>query len=82
MKEKVYEDGTKAAKIPLMIYYTKINDNILWIRAWQNEVQWTVNDFWCCIIGSLLGYRLRPFMNAALARYKGNRASITLHASF
>jgi len=67
MKEKVYEDGTKAAKTPLMIYYVKINDNILWIHLWQNERQQTVNDWWSCIIGKLLGERLRPFINAVLA---------------
>ena len=51
MKENVYEDSTKAAKTPLMIYYAKINDNILWIRPWQNECQQSVNVFWSCKSG-------------------------------
>jgi len=29
MKEKVHKDGPKAAKMPLMIYYAKLHDNIL-----------------------------------------------------
>ena len=39
MTEKVYEDGTQAAKTTLMIYYGKTNANILWIRPGQNERQ-------------------------------------------
>jgi len=45
MKEKVHEDGTKAAKTPIMTYYAKLNDNILRIHPWQNECQQSVNDF-------------------------------------
>ena len=51
MKEKVYEDGTKAAKTPLMIYYATINDNILCIHRWQNERSRSVNKFWSCKSG-------------------------------
>jgi len=82
MKEKVYEDGTKAAKIPLMIYYAKINDNILRIRPWQNERQQSVNDFWSCIIGNLLGDQLRPFINGVLASFMRKRVSLMLPAPF
>jgi len=82
MKEKVYEDGTKAAKTPLMIYHAKIYDNILWIRPWQNEHQQRVNDYWSCIIGNLPGDRLRPVINAVLAGFIGQRASLTLPAPF
>jgi len=71
MKEKVYEDGTKAAKTPLMIYYAKINDNKLWICPWQNERQRSINDCWSCIIRNLLGDRLRPFINGVLAGFIG-----------
>jgi hypothetical protein len=55
MKEKVYEDGTKAAKIATMLYYAKLNDNILSICPGQIEHQRSVNDFWSCIIGNLSG---------------------------
>jgi len=82
MKEKVYEDGTKAAKTLLMIYYAKINDNILWICPWQNERQRSFYNFWSCIVGNLLGDRLRPFINTVLAGFIGNRASLTLTAPF
>jgi len=82
MKEKVYAEGTKAAKTPLMIYYVKINDNILWIHPWQNERQWSVNDFWSCIIGNLLGDRLRSFINAVLVGFIGKRVSLMLPAPF
>jgi len=82
MKKKVYEDGTKAAKTPLMIYYAKINDNILWICPWQNEHPCSVNHFWSYIIGNLLGDQLRPFINAVLAGFIGRRPSLTLAARF
>jgi len=78
MKEKVYEDSIKAAKTPLMIYYAKINDNILWIRPWQNKRQWSINDFWSCIVGNLLGNQLRPFINGVLAGFISKRASLML----
>jgi len=57
MKEKVYEDSTKAAKTPLMIYYSKINDTISWICPWQNERQQSVNDFGLAllVIGLAIG---------------------------
>ena len=75
MKEKVYEDGTKAAKTPLMIYYAKTNDNILWIPQWQNERQRSVNDLWSCIIGNLLGQQLRPFIDAVMAGFIGKEGA-------
>ena len=82
MKEKVYEDSTKAAKTPLMIYYAKINDTILWVLPWQNERQQRVNNFWSYIMGSLLGERLGPFINAVLPGLIGIRASLTLPVPF
>ena len=82
MKEKVYEDGTKAAKTPLVIYYAKINDNILWISPWQNECQRSINDFWSCIIGHRLGEQLRPFRNAVFAGFIGKSARLTRPAPF
>ena len=82
MKEKVYEDGTKAAKIPLMIYYGKINHDILWIGPWRNERQLSINEFWSCIIGNLLGERLRQLINAVLAGFIGKTASLMLRAKF
>jgi hypothetical protein len=39
MKEKVHEDGTKAAKKQFMLYYVKLTDNIVWIPPWQDERQ-------------------------------------------
>jgi len=82
MKETIHEDGTKAAKTPLMIYYAKLNDNILWKDAWQNERQWRVNNFWSGIIGNLRGNWLRPFINAVFARFIGKRERHTLPATF
>jgi len=82
MKEKVHEDGTKAAKTPLMIYYAKINGNILWIRPWQNERQQSVNTVWSCIIATLCGDWLQPFINAILAGFIGKSDIHTLPASF
>jgi len=38
MKEKVHEDGTKAAKTPLMIYQAKLIDSILGIRHGKMSV--------------------------------------------
>jgi len=63
MKEKVYEDSSKDAKTPLMIYYAKIDDNTLCINLWQNERQWSVNDVWSGMIGNLLRDRLRAYIN-------------------
>ena len=71
MKEKVHEHGTKAAKTPVMIYRAKIIDSISWIHPGQNDRQWSINDFWSCIIGNLHGNWLRPFRNAVLAGYIG-----------
>jgi len=82
MKEKVHEDGTKAAKTPLMIFQAKLNDTILWICPWQNERQWSVSDFWSCIIGNLRGDLLRPFINVVLAGFSGKRESHMLPAPF
>jgi len=82
MKEKVHEDGTMAAKTPLMIYQVKLNDSMLWIRAWQNEHQRSVNNFCSCIIGNLHRDWLRPFINVVLAGIIGKRATLTLPAPF
>ena len=43
MKEKLHEDGTKAAKTSLKTYLAKLNDTILWIRPWQKARQRSVN---------------------------------------
>jgi len=77
MEEKVHEDGAKAAKTPSTIYYAKLNDTILWICAWQNERQMSINNFWSCIIG---GDWLQPFINVMLAGFIGKRESHTLPA--
>ena len=55
MKEIVHEDSTNAAKTLLIIYYAKLNDNILWILPGQKMLQWSINDSWSCIIGNLRG---------------------------
>jgi len=47
IKERVHENNTKAAKIPLTIYYDKWNNCILQIGAWQIAPPWCVNIFWC-----------------------------------
>jgi len=44
MKEKVHEDDRKAAITASVIYYAKLNDNILWIHALLNEGQRSVSD--------------------------------------
>ena len=82
MKEKVHEDGTKAAKTPITIYYAKLNDNILWICQWQNECQQNVNNCWSCIMGNLCGDRVRSFLYAVLAGFIGKREIHTLPAPF
>jgi len=69
MKEKVHEDGTKAAKTPSMISWAKLYDTILWIGPWQNEWQQSVNNVWSCMIGNLHGNRLQPFINVVLAAF-------------
>ena len=82
MKEKVHDDGTKAAKIRLIIYSAKLNDNIVWIRPCQNERQRRVNNFWSCMIRNLRDDRLRPFISVVLAGFLGKRESHTLPAPF
>jgi len=81
-KEKAHEDSTKAAKTPSMIYYAKLNYNIVWMHQWQDERQWTVNDSWSCIIGNLHSDRLRPFINVVLPSFSGTRESHMLPAPF
>jgi len=46
------------------------------------SVKGGVNDFRSCIIGNLLGDRLRPFINGVLAGYIGKRKSLTFPAPF
>ena len=82
MKEKVHEDGTKAAITPLMINQAKLHDSILWICQYQNECQQSVNDFWSCIIGNLHDDWLRLFINVVLVGFIGKRVSLTLPAPF
>jgi len=82
MKEKVHEDSTKAAKTPLMIYQAKFYDCILWIRPWQNECQWSVNNFWSCIICNLHDDWSRPFISVVFVCFTGKRVSLTLPAPF
>jgi len=65
-----------------MIYYVKLNDNILLILPWQNERQRSVNDFWSCINGNLLGDWLRPFINWVVASFIYKKVSPTLPARF
>jgi len=80
MKEKAYEYGTKAAKTPLMIYYTKINDNILLIHPWQNEHQGSVNDFWSRKSGKSKAIWLFLYIITVLAAFIGNNNNDTLRA--
>ena len=47
-KGEVYEDNRMAAETRLQIFNSKFNELILWICPCQNEVQWSVNDFWSC----------------------------------
>jgi len=82
MKEKVHEDGTKAAKPPSMIHYAKLNQNILWICPWQNEGQQSINEFWSCILGNLSGNLLRPFIHELLAGFIAKGESDTLPTPF
>ena len=80
MKENVYEDSTKAAKTPLMIYYTKRNDNILWIRPWQNKCQRSVNDFWSCKSGKSKAIWSFLYIIKVLAAFIGKKHNDTLCA--
>ena len=82
MKEKVHEEGTKAAKTPSMIYWAKLNDNILWTHPWQNACQQRVDDFLSCIIGNLRGNLLQPSINTVLASFLAKRESHTIPAPF
>jgi hypothetical protein len=34
-----------------LILYANVNGWIMRIRLWQNERQWSVNDFWSCKSG-------------------------------
>jgi len=49
MKEKANETGRKAAKTMWMIYYATSTDRTLQLHEWQNERQWSVNDFRSCM---------------------------------
>jgi len=44
-KEKVHEDDRKAAKTPLLIYYAPLDDCMLQIYLFQNELQRRVTHF-------------------------------------
>jgi hypothetical protein len=82
MKEKLHEDGIKAAKTPSMIYCAKLKDNILWIHTWQNKHQRSVNNFRCCINGNFSGDWFSPFLNEISAGFIGKREWHTLSARF
>jgi hypothetical protein len=82
MNEKIYDDGTKATKTPIMLYYAIINNNILWIHPWQNESQLWVSDFWSRIMSPLSGTWLQAFLNEILAGFTVKRESNTLPAPF
>jgi hypothetical protein len=82
MNEKVYEDGTKTAKTPIILYYAKSKNSILWIRPWQTEDQCRVNDCWHCMMGNLSGDWFRPFINEELAGFIEKRESDMLPAPF
>ena len=49
IKENVHEEDRMAAKRLLQIFDAKVNGCILQICPWQNECQWSVNNFWPCI---------------------------------
>jgi hypothetical protein len=82
MNGKVYEDCTKAAKIPIMLYDANLNGNILWIHLSQKWHQRSVNYNWSCIVGNLSGDWLRPLLNGVLAGLFGKRVSNMLPAPF
>jgi hypothetical protein len=50
IKENVHKEDRTAAKRPLLIFFPKVTGCILWILPWQNEHQWSVNNFWPCIL--------------------------------
>jgi hypothetical protein len=52
MNEKVYEDGKKAAKTPIMLCYARFNVNILPIFQWHNQPEASVNDVQACIMAN------------------------------
>jgi hypothetical protein len=48
--KSTWNDGT-TAKIPLLIFYTKLKICIFWLHPWQNERQPSMNNFWFCMSG-------------------------------
>jgi len=52
IKKKVNEIARKAARSMWMKCYAKLNDCIMWIHAWQNERQRSVNNFSSCRSGN------------------------------
>jgi hypothetical protein len=80
IKMKVNENDRKATKSILTMDYAKSTDCILWIHPWHNERQWSVNDFWLCILDNVVGERLRIAINGLLAAFIGKTNSETLPA--
>jgi hypothetical protein len=47
----------------------------------ENNCQWSINDFWPCILDYLTGYWLQTSMKAGLATFSGKNKSGTLPAT-
>jgi hypothetical protein len=44
----------------------------------ETECQWSINNFWLCIMGNLGGDWLQPFISKVLGAFHGKNDSIRL----
>jgi len=80
IKKKVNENARNGAKTMWMMDCAKLIDCILWIQPWQNERQWSVNNFWSCVLGNHTSDRLYLVINVFLPAFIGKTDCNTLHA--
>lgn len=55
MNGKVHEDDREVAKMHLMIYSAKCIESKGQIRLGQSELQLSIKNIWCCILGNWRG---------------------------
>jgi len=49
--DNVHKEDRMTTKTQLLMFYTKVNGCIMWIRLRQTECQWSINDFLSCNSG-------------------------------
>jgi hypothetical protein len=49
--ENIHEKDRMTVKTLYLIICAIVNGCIMWIRLWQDERQWSVNDFLSCTSG-------------------------------